>query len=46
MSSSNNEGCIIVIEKKEYSLAEIPSFNDPLVQREKERVLGKVRTSS
>lgn len=42
MSSSNNEGCIIVIEKKEYSLAEIPSFNDPLVQREKERVLGQL----
>lgn len=38
MDSSENEiGYIVVIEKKEYDLAKIPPFNDPLVQRENSR---------
>lgn len=43
MDSSENEiGYIVVIEKKEYDLAKIPPFNDPLVQREKQSVLSQL----
>ncbi|EHM6168548.1 hypothetical protein KGS18_004028 [Salmonella enterica] len=43
MDTSENEiGYIVVIEKKEYNLAQIPPFNDTLVQREKQSVLSQL----
>ncbi|MFP9443484.1 coiled-coil domain-containing protein [Pectobacterium brasiliense] len=43
MGESKNEiGYIVVIEEKKYDLAKTPPFNDPLVQREKQSVLGQL----
>lgn len=33
---------MVIIEEKEYDLTQIPPFNDPLVQREKQSVLGQL----
>ncbi|GKX42236.1 hypothetical protein SOASR015_12700 [Pectobacterium carotovorum subsp. carotovorum] len=43
MGNSKNEiGYIVVIEEKKYDLAKTPSFNDPLVQQEKQSVLRQL----
>ncbi|MBA0168529.1 hypothetical protein [Pectobacterium sp. CFBP8739] len=41
-NSGNDTGYIVVIEEKQYDLAKVPPFNDPLVQREKKSVLGQL----
>ncbi|MEB6377689.1 hypothetical protein MXM41_01850 [Leclercia adecarboxylata] len=42
MNSLEYEGTVVVIEKKEYDLEKVPPFTDPLVQQEKQRVLGQL----